>query len=258
MIEIPKKIKQSLKFIGFDMAHQQTIMYLFQHGLSSTADIASGVKLPRTTIHLAIQELLQKQVIGVSRSGKRKIFYIENPEKLKRFIDYEQIELANKYQRIETILPDLRTIFAIRGDSEKIDIEHFAGEEGFIKIFYKSLEQDSGGEVLRFSGNPEKFTVGREDLKEYRVSRIKKKIYTRILIPESPFSDDEKREARTKFRDVRILDKAIFNPNVQVSVWKHSVAFTIWDTGLHSIVITNKSIAEFIKTLFEISWSQAR
>ena len=167
------------------------------------------------------------------------------------------MEHQKKVSELELVLPELRVFFALRGDSEKIDIEHFSGEEGFVKIFYLSLEQEKNGEVLRMSGEPEKFTVARDQLKGYREKRLKKRIHARILMTDSPQAEEERQEAKLKFREVRCLPKAIFGPNIHLSLWTDHVAITIWDQGLHSIVITNKSIADFMKMMFEIAWNQA-
>ena len=258
MLEIPQKIKDSLKFIGLDFAEQQAVFYLFQHGLSTIADIALGTKLPRSTIHLAVENLIERGVLGTTASGKRRMIYIENPEKIRKFIEHEELVAKNKLTQFELVLPELRSFFALRGDSEKIDVEHFEGEDGFVQVFYKSLDQEKNGEVLRISGDPERFTVARDQLKEYRDARIKKRIYTRLLMVEAPLVADEKQEALSKFREVRGIAKELLNPNLQVSLWKNSVAMTIWDQGLHSIIITNKSIAAFMKQLFELAWMQAK
>ena len=258
MIEIPQNIKHALREVGFDMAQTQTVFYLFQSGVSSIADIALGTGLPRSTIHLAVEELIERGVLGTTISGKRRMVYIENPEKIKKFVEHEEIVTRTKMGQLELLLPQLRSFFTLRGDSEKIDIEHLEGEDGFVKVFYKSLEQPKGGTVSRFGGDPEKFTVARDRLKNYRELRIKHKIGARILLPESPVTEEEKREALSKFREVRSLPRDQYNPNLQISIWNNSVAITIWDQGLHSIVITNKSIYEFMKMMFEMAWNQAK
>lgn len=257
MIEISQSIKQSLKEIGFDSAQIQTIFYLFKHGMVSIADIAQGVKLPRSTIHLAVEDLIERGVLGVTISGKRRLLYIENPEKIRSFIEHDALELKKKQTQFELVLPELRNFFALQGDIEKIDVEHLEGEDGFVQVFYRSLEQKKGDEVLRISGTPEKFTVAREKLKGYRDERTKKKIGARILMTESPMVALEKEEAKRKFREVRSLPATLFHPNLNISIWPEHVAITIWDKGLHSIIITNKSISDFMKMMFEISWRQA-
>jgi predicted transcriptional regulator len=258
MLEIPQSLKHALKDIGFDTAQIQTIFFLLKGGMETIADIAAGVKLPRSTIHLAVESLIERGVLGTTTSGKRRLIYIENPEKVRKYIEHEELVTKKKFSEFEMLLPGLRGFFALRGDSEKIDIEHLEGEDGFVEVFYRSLDQAKGGEVMRMSGNPEKFTVAREQLKDYRVKRIKKKIFSRILMTDSPLIEAEKEDAKIRFREVRSLPQEIFNPNLQISIWQGHVAMTIWDRGLHSIIITNKSIYDFMKMMFEIAWSGAK
>ncbi len=258
MLEIPQEIKKTLRDIGLDSAEQQVIFYLFKQGLSNIADIASGVKLPRSTVHLAVEQLLERKVLAVTILGKRRMVYIEKPEKLKKFVEYEQVKIQQKMTELETILPELRTFFALRGDAEKIDVEFLEGEDGFIETFFRSLDQDKNGEVLRISGDAETFTVAREKLKGYGVARRKKGIMVRHIITESPMAEDAVIESRIKGRETRVIPKAILNPNLYMSIWKNHVTFTIWDEELHSIIITNKSIADFMKMMFEIAWSGTR
>jgi predicted DNA-binding transcriptional regulator len=258
MLEIPQSVKHSLKNIGFDMAQIQTIFFLFKESMVTIADIATGVALPRSTIHLAVETLIERGVLGATVSGKRRHIYIENPEKIRKYIEHEELIAQKKLSEFELLLPELRNFFALRGDSEKIDIEHLEGEDGFVEVFYRSLDQEKGGEVIRMSGNPEKFTVARERLKDYRTQRVKKKIFSRILMTDSPLIEGEKEDALIRFREVRSLPIEQFNPNLQISLWKGHVAMTIWDRGLHSIIITNKSIYDFMKMMFEIAWGSAR
>ncbi len=258
MIEIPQEIRNILKDIGLDMAEQQIVFYLFKNGLSNIADIASGVKLPRSTIHFAVEHLIETNVLGTTILGKRRMIYIEKPERIKKFVEYEQLQANKKMSKLESVLPELRTFFALRGGTEKIDVEYLEGEDGFIEAFFRSLDQDKGGEVLRISGETETFTVARDRLKGYGKARRKKGISARNLITDSPMAEDEINESRIKMRETRIISKSILNPNINFSMWKNHVTLTIWDQSLHTIIITNKSIADFMKMLFEIAWGQAK
>ena len=95
MIEIPQDIRKTLKDIGLDSAEQQIVFYLFKNGLSNIADIALGVKFPRSTVHLAVEHLIEKNVLAVTILGKRRMVYIEKPERIRKFVEYDQAE-ANK------------------------------------------------------------------------------------------------------------------------------------------------------------------
>ena len=82
--------------------------------------------------------------------------------------------------------------------------------------------------------------VGRDQLKKYREERIKKNIFTRLYNLSPPESDFEIKTLCFKMREVRVLDKELYNPKINASVWGDNVAITVWDKGLHSIIIRNK------------------
>lgn len=259
MIKIPKTIKENLKSLGFDRTEQQIIFFFLQaKKASSIADIVKVSGLPRSSIHLSVEKLLERNVLSATRIGKRRAIFLEKPERITEFIEYENQLITQKMKKMQQVLPELRSLFSMSGEVEKIDVEFLEGEDGFVEAFYRSLDQKKGGEVLRFSGPTEHFTKARHRLKEYGEQRRKKDIFSRLLLTESPYSEEEIKEARRKKRETRVLPKEIFNPHTHVSIWNNHVCFTVWDNGLHSIIITNKSIYEFIKTLFELAWNQAK
>ncbi len=257
MIEIPQEIKKTLKDIGLDRTESQVYILLLKKNLLGIQDITDELKLPRSSVHLACESLLDRGVLKVSVSGKRRSFYVEQPKDIQQFIEYKEKEVEMQKLLLDSILPKLTALYATNQGSEPIDIEELQGEDGFIETFYRSLNQPKGGEVVRFTGNPEQFTVMREKLKGYREQRMKKKIYARLLQQDSPFSKEEIKNARFKMREVRTLPKELYNPSVQMSIWADHTAITVWDKGLHSVIIRNKALADTMKQIFEISWLKA-
>lgn len=258
MIEIPQEIKKVLKEIGLDRTESQVYIILVKKGLLSIQDITNELKLPRSSVHLACEDLVNKGVIKITNTGKRRTFYIEHPKDIENFLLQQEKNISSKKIALEEILPRLVATYSTAKESEPIEIEELRGEDGFVEIFYKSLNQPKNSEVLRFGSDPTVFTVARDRLVEYREERMKKKIYTRLLLTESEYSKEEIKDARFKMREVRILPKEVYNPNTQTSIWADNVTITIWDKGLHSVIIKNKAIAEFMKQMFEIAWKQAR
>lgn len=258
MIEIPQEIKHTLATIGLDRTEAQVCVLLLKKNMLGIQDITDELQLPRSSVHLACENLLARGVLKVSASGKRRNFYIEHPKAIKNFLSYEENAIASKKSSLETIIPYLTSLFPTVLGSEPIEIEHVQGEDGFVETFYRSLNQTKGGEVLRFGGDPAHFTVARDRLKKYREERMKKKIFSRVLQPESPYSGEEAKDSRFKLRETRFLPKELYNPAIQASIWQDKVAMTVWDNGLHSILIENKAIADFMKMMFEIAWNSAK
>lgn len=258
MIDVPIEIKSALKEAGFDRTQVQVVLFLLKDNMHPIQDIAKMVSLPRSSVQLACEELLVRGVLKVFILGKRRIFYIEHSRALKNYLSFEELKINSKKIVLEKTLPKISSLFPQQNKSENFDVEYFNGEDGFLKTFFKSLEQEKNGEILRFGGDPALFIIAREKLKEYRQQRVKKKIYARILLPKSSLSKDEAKDSLTKFRDIRFLSKKVYNPNVNISIWRDKVSITVWDTGLHSMIVTNSAYASFMKTVFEICWSQAK
>jgi hypothetical protein len=222
------------------------------------ADITDELKLPRSSVHLACEHLLERGVIRVSVSGKRRNFYIEHPKAIKNYILFEENQLDIKKASLESIIPRLTSLFPTALGAEPIEVEYLQGEDGFVESFYRSLNQPKESEVIRFGGDPEFFTIARDQLKKYREERMKKKIYVRMIQPITRYSEEETKEAKYKMREVKFLAKEIFDPKVHVSIWQDKISITVWDDGLHSSIISNKAFADFMRSMFEICWSQAK
>jgi len=258
MIEISEEIKKTLKDIGLDRTETQVYVLLLKEGLLSIQEISNKLKLPRSSIHLACENLLSKGVVKISKTGKRRNFYVEKPKDIENFINYQEDKIQSSKLAISSILSRLTAIHITSKESEPIDIEELEGEDGFVETYYRSLKQPKNSEIIHFGGDPSIFTAGRSRIKKYTEKRMKKKIYSRLLIPNYEFSKHELKEARFKMRDVRILKKEIFDPKINASIWQDHISITVWDKGLHSVIIRNKAIADFMKQLFEIAWSQAK
>lgn len=258
MLDIPKDIKETLANIGLDRAEQQVYILLLKRGVLSIAEITKELALPRSSVQLACETMLERGVVKVVATGKRRSFYVEHPNDVESFITYEENELKARKLALHTILPRLTALHAIAQDAEPIDIEELSGEDGFVEIFYRSLNQKKSGEVLRLGGDPALFTVGRDRLKKYREERMKKKIFSRLLLPYFDGADEEIKDARFKMREMRFLDTSLYDPHVHASIWGDCFAITVWDKGLHSTIIRNKAIAAFMRQLFEIAWATAK
>ncbi len=258
MLEIPQEIRETLAEIGLDRTQTQVCMLLLKKNMMGIQDITNELKLPRSSVQLACEGLLERGVLKISASGKRRHFYIEHPKALKNYLSFEENKIASKKSSLENIIPRLAALFPVAAGSEPIEIEHLQGEDGFVDTFYRSLNQPKDTEVLRFGGDPAYFTVARDRLVKYREQRMKKKITARLLQPVSRYSKEEVEDSKFKLREIRFLPKEVYDPNVNISIWQDKVSITVWDAGLHSTIISNKAFADFMKMMFEVAWSSAK
>ncbi len=257
MKQLSQEFKSSLRKAGLDRTQIEVFSALLGVGLLSIQDLAKSVGLPRSSVHLATEELVERGVVLVHKQGKRRLFYIDTPERIRSLVEFDQNILNERKSILEQTLPELNALFATEKGEEPIIVEELRGEDGFVKTFYASLE-GRHKDVYRLGGDPEKFTVARDRLADYRKMRIKKGIKSYILMPEGPMTEAEKLDALGKAREVRSLPKEIYNPEVQASIFGDTVCFTVWDSGLHSITIKNSKIANLLESLYKIAWGDAK
>jgi len=256
MKQLSQDFKSSLRKTGLDRTQVEVFSALLGAGLLSIQDLAKKVKLPRSSVHLAVENLVEKGVTLVHMQGKRRLFYIDTPNRIRSIIDFDQNIINERKSVLEQTLPEIHALFSTLKGEEPIVVEELHGEDGFVKTFYSSL-QGNHEDILRIGGDPEKFTVARDRLADYRKLRIKKGMKSFILVPDGPMVESEKMDAIGKSREVRSLPKNIYNPEVQASIFGDTVSFTIWDSGLHSIIIKNSKIASLLDSLYRIAWKEA-
>jgi predicted transcriptional regulator len=258
MIHISQNIKKTLKESDFSLAEQQVIVLLIQKKLLTIQEITQELKLPRSSVQLACESLLETGVCKVEKKGTRRLFYIEHPKDVRNFLTFSEKKLEQKKLALDLIVPELLNIYTQHKDIELIDIERLEGPEGFIEVFNRGLEQPKNGEILRFGGDEKRFTVARDILKKNREERVKKKIFVRMIVPFSESLEFEKIDALSKFREIRSLPIELYNPDVNISLWGDTTAITIWDAGLHTIIIKNKAVNNFYRQIFELLWGIAK
>src|SRR3989344_2064812 len=171
MLQIPEEIKNTLGNIGLDRTEMQVYMMLLKKNLLTIQQLTDELSLPRSSVHLACENLLEKGVLKVSVTGKRRNFYIEHPKDIGHALEQEENKIKSNRLSLASILPRPLALSSFLPEAEPIDIEELQGEDGFVEIFYRGLDQPKGGEILRFSGNPADFTVARDQLKGYREKR---------------------------------------------------------------------------------------
>jgi sugar-specific transcriptional regulator TrmB len=249
--------RDDFKSIGLSRAEYRVFLYLLEHNKQSIQEIVKGVSLPRSSIQVACESLIHKGVLKIIPLGKRRLMYIDDPRALEAVIRQEERQLESRRSALERIIPAALEKFARGNQSEALHVAEYSGEDGLIELFYKTLEMPRGSEILRFGIPTDLFTIALDKLGKYRKDRIKKGIRLRMILPLEESSESEANSARTKSRDVRFLPKSEYSPTTQVVLWQDYVSITVYDNGLHSILIKNRAYSEFMRQTFESLWSKA-
>ncbi len=257
------KFSPLLNNIGVTKSEFNIYLNLLSTGPCTKTELANSFKIPRTTIFINIQKLLEKGLVTEIIKNNTKIIEAENPTKLHSLLLRKKIELdenANKLKKSDQDLPEL--IKAINSgilqtsSDNQIKVKHFLGSSGFREIPKRALENVGSDKEMLFISNIQDWrkVYPREYGRKYLLPERKRAdIFLRILAVNNIEGHEYKKEDKNSQRETRILpEQYTFNPSIIISPKEISM-FTV-RKPYSAIVIENKDMAHFFKNIFENLW----
>ncbi len=231
---------------GSGLSEKEAAVYVatLSLGIASIADIAKRADIKRPTAYLAIETLLQKQLLAQIPRGTKMHYKAESPEQL----------LAAAESKKETIaqsLPDLLTLFKQNSVAPKV--RFYEGKQALLKLYEEAFRSREIWSVFSPKKYCEVFTL--EDNKHLLriLDRQGGIIYD--LAEDSPATRKLFNQShRRGLSKDRILPKE-FSISTDILVYGHCVALVSLET-LVGVVIEDKSIAATQKMFIQNLWEK--
>lgn len=243
-------LSEITQFLGLSKDEAAVYENLLQQKEVNISLIATKLGLNRTQVY-NIFEKLSKLGLIIKPKGRTTQVELVNPSNL--LIKLKEKELtAQKYQKqIQQILPTLEQSFS--QNNRAIPINLIQGKQKFEDLFLEMY--DNSSKELLFIGNADDFyNFLDENYIDYAIKkRAKKGVLHRVLsfqpgISLKNLAEFEKRD----LRQVRYLP-AEFSSLGYLNIFDNKIVN--WNTQLaRAVVIEDKVMANFYKTIFEILW----
>ncbi len=250
-----RRIIDQLKSFGCSEQEAQIYLRSLEMGPSSVQEIARRMRRNRVTIHSAVEQLIEKQLLFETRRGKRRLIVAEEPVGLLRLLKKKENDLVSLRSNIENIIPLLASLPSI--DQNLPTVRFFEGVDGFNRMLEETLS--ARGELLVFS-YVDLFSglIGPNNLERYFVDRAAKGIHSRLLFPTCPFAERVQKKEREYKIQIRTLPKTMVWKSGIFS-WNDCLALLSYtQQHLTCTIIENRDIAEFFrKIIFELCWKGA-
>jgi len=240
------EIKPTLKQFGLKNKEIDVYLATLELGISSASQISKKADIIRTTIYDIMSNLMQKGLIGQTQKGKKRLFYAEEPEKLKKL-------LQEKEEQLKEILPILKSLYSTAGTKPKI--RYYEGKEGLKEVYRDTLNYT--GELVGYVSENILNLLGKNFTDEYIAKRKKSKIFARVLGPDSPDVISYKKFDKESLRMTRLISKNKFPFSIEMNIYGNKVAFISFKEEM-GIIIESNEIAKNQKLLFELAWQGAK
>jgi len=250
-----RRIIEQLGVLGCNTREAQIYLQCLRMGPATVQEIAVSLKRNRVTIHSAVHQLIEKELLFETRRGKRRLIVAEEPVGLLRLLQKKENELSLARENLEHLTPLLASIQAMSQGVPTVRL--YEGVEGFKRMLEETLT--ARGELLVFS-YVDLFSkaVGPDYLEQYFVRRAKRGVHSRLLFPSCPFVDRVLPKSKEYLTQIRALPPTIVWKS-GIFAWNNCLALlSFTEQKLTCTIIENPDIAHFFRTvIFEMCWRGA-
>lgn len=244
-------MRQILKRLDFSSKEIDVYLTALKLGSASFAELAKFAGTKRSTTYEILEKLKERGLVSFSRKKSKKIFVVEDPEKILRFIEQEKEEVLKKEEDVKNILPKLKAL--TKKDTTIPLIKYYEGKEGvwnIVEDLVRSKEENwiiATGKIYDILGLKQ-FT------KRIVLKRRQSGVKLNIIADHHP-GNIKGYKANEYFREYRFLPGTI-DLNSTVYVYDNKVALIFFKEPLSGIIIENKELFLVFRFMFDSLWKE--
>ncbi len=243
-------IKSLLTSLNLSTSEIEVYLASLKLGEAVVSEIAHTAQLPRTTTASILERLCNQGLVILEKSKGKSVYWIQDPSVL---IEQEQTKL----QVIQQLTGQLHAQY--HQNDKKPTAEIYDTRQSITSLVSKSLAEMRKGDFMLTIDSPGvgNYQQVMSDETFHALSRIKvsKGIQTRSLIP----SDQEnfvRPQALVHAITVKVLPPGILFDS---SMWIFSNSVVLFSgTHIFAVKISNKHMAESMRSVFNFLWQQSR
>lgn len=238
------EIKNVLQQFGLIGKKADVYLAALELGSASVIDIAKKAGIKRTTCYDILLDLANEGLISETAKGKKRLFVGEDPEKIQR-------NLKNKEKLFSEILPQLQSVYNVRGSKPKI--RFYEGKEGLKEVYEDTLKNNK--EILGFYSDDIMKVLGMEWSMEYLKKRKKNQIWARGIAPDTEFiKKDFVSKDLEQLRMTKIIDAKKYPFSIEINIYGHQKVALMSAKEEIGLIIEGAEIHSTMKLIFELVW----
>ncbi len=247
-----EKIQEILTKIGLSANEAKVFLVLLQLGRGSVTQITRKAGLNRTTGYDILDNLVTKGLASISGKEPKQEYVAESPDKVVFLLEQEINQKAEQLKKIKNILPEIKSLHNVAGRPK---VRFYEGVQGLKDVYEDTLT--SHEEIRAYATYDDMQGALPGYFPEYFFRRAKKNIPIRAIFPFTQAGLDLSRDDEIQKRKTAMVpsDKYYFSP--EINIYDDKVMIASWKEKL-GIIIESHEIADAMKKMFELSWSEAR
>lgn len=245
--------KQNL--INLGLSEEEIFVYLstLEHGSATVLELARNTGIPRTTVYLLIDSLIDKKLLKLSSDAKKKQYLPASPDDLIHLAQVKKEQLQETLHSLREDLPQLHALYRLYHTQPKIQYYH--GKSEIVKLFEESLKYEKiylyllSGEFTSYFGSY---------AHSYRTACKKTMCYTKEILSKTVDNLQYQKENNSVRNQIVLLSQEDVVKIDSIIYGEKTVTLTYKDGHPHATVICDKDIQFFEVLKFNAFWNSCK
>jgi sugar-specific transcriptional regulator TrmB len=239
-----------LKKLGLSQKEARLYLISLETGPATIAKLAQKSGLKRGTIYEFLGEMLEKGLLEVNISGKRKLYSGTEPKKLRKMIDRQK-------DILERLIPDLSLITSI--GSKKPKVTFFEGKEGILSAYDEILQLPFNSEVVGFATFEGIYKLFPESaIRQYIKKRVEKNIKQKLIMPTDQYLQNHIEDNKKELRETIMIPRKDFFIENEINIYQNKVAIISLGEEKVAVIIESQQTADTQRAIFNLLWKSLR
>ncbi len=264
-------IEHFLRTLGLTENETRAYLYLLTTGACVASIIAKRLNIKRTAMYALLEGLEQKEMIFKFEKNGVQHFDAIKEDEIVEICEKKAKETQQILKKAENLRGEFQTIRKKRESFQKFSqnftdsileirgkVSYYQGLEAVTNLINETLELPES-EQLCFGLNSYHTEMAGNDWKNYTEKRKEKGMFVRSIQPKTLVSENYQKRDGKELRKTRLVPADQFPGSCEINIIGDTIAmFTTKKTEAIGMKITNKSLAQALKSLFELAWEKAK
>lgn len=236
---------KTLVKLGLKEKEAKFYLATLELGEATMFRIAKKSGLKRATAYDMAESLKEKGLIHTATQKKRTFYYAEDPRVL-------ESQLEEKRQILKNEIPQLLSIANFIDKKPKV--KFFESEEGIKDVFRDMLNYPSQ-EICSWTTETFYSSFDLKFISNYVIpQRIKKKIWVRSIIPDTPQMRKYQKNNKRELRQTKFLSEPDLPIKASLNLYgKNKIGILAFEEQIGLLIESEKTFVT-LKSIFEMAW----
>ncbi len=249
-------LEKELTNLGLSDKEAKVYLAAIQLGPAPVQKISQKAKVNRATTYVIIESLMDMGLMSTYDEGKKTFYVAEKPDRMLDYFKEKEKDLHGKIGDLKELLPEMMLLYSDFSDRPKV--KYYEGVEG-LKAVYRDFSKGQRKEELIYTFLPvDEFndSVLAKELTAARKKRVAKGVRMKVIYTsEKGRVDDYENKAEQNLEEYKFVDYKKCPFKGGMNIYGNKIFMIDYRGSLGGVVIENHTMADAMKSFFELLWN---